>query len=438
VRYTAWWGPVSLGTRRQRLIGVGGGLLLLIVAVILPAGAVQLAAIDRGMPVDGVSVDSAPSAVPASPLVSQGTVQSGQSMYTLLRNAGVSAAEIVTMQRAVRHVYDVSRLRVGRPYRIELAADGSLRRFRYEIDFARRFEVERQGAGFVGRIDTMASELRERVVQGVIHGSLYDALATQGEAPQIAADLVEIFAWYIDFHTDLRDGDTFRALIEEQYRDGEHVDYRRILAAELVNRQRVLRAVYYASDDDSSAQATRAYYRPDGRAMRRMFLRSPLRYTRISSGFSYRRFHPVLKRYRPHLGIDYAAPRGTAVHSVADGLVKWVGRKGANGNMIKIQHKRGYTTYYLHLSRFARGLRAGKRVTQGQVIGYVGSTGLATGPHLDFRLKRYGKYLNPLRLKKNSASPPLPRRVLPAFQAYAAGTLAKLSQVETAAHQSVP
>jgi murein DD-endopeptidase MepM/ murein hydrolase activator NlpD len=163
--------------------------------------------------------------------------------------------------------------------------------------------------------------------------------------------------------------------------------------------------------------------------MRRMFLRSPLQYTRISSRFSHRRFHPVLKRYQPHLGIDYAAPIGTPVRSVADGVVVRAGRKGQNGKMVEIRHNRVYTTYYSHLSRFARGVRSGKRITQGQVIGYVGSTGLATGPHLDFRITKHGTYLNPLR-HKNIEAPPLPRQALPAFQAYAEHLLAKLARSE--------
>jgi len=165
-----------------------------------------------------------------------------------------------------------------------------------------------------------------------------------------------------------------------------------------------------------------------------MFLRSPLRYTRISSGFARRRLHPIRGDYRPHFGIDYAAPRGTPVRSVADGVVVHAGRQGANGNMIKIRHNRVYSTYYLHLSRFARGLRAGRRVTQGQVIGYVGATGLATGPHLCFRLTKNGTYLNPLRHQSLEA-PPVARQALPAFQAYAERLLAKLDPSEATPKQ---
>jgi murein DD-endopeptidase MepM/ murein hydrolase activator NlpD len=321
-------------------------------------------------------------------------------------------------------------VRVGQRYRVEVTADGLLQRFAYEVDTQNRIEVERQGETFIGRLAPIAYVHKERVVQGVIHGSLYEALAAQGESPKIAADLADIFAWEVDFHTDLRDGDTFRTLIEERYRDGKLLGYHRILVAEVVNRQRIIQAVYYAPEGSDDA-----YYHPDGSSLRRMFLRSPLRYTRISSRFSHHRFHPLLKRYRPHLGIDYAAPIGTPVRSVADGVVVRAGRKGAGGKMIAIRHNRIYSTYYLHLSRFARGVRVGKRVTQGQVIGYVGSTGLSTGPHLDFRLTKHGKYLNPLRYKSIEA-PPLSPQALPAFQAYAKRLLTKLQRPEVTPHQA--
>jgi murein DD-endopeptidase MepM/ murein hydrolase activator NlpD len=349
----------------------------------------------------------------------------------LLRQAGVSAAEVLELQRAVRSLYNIRHLRVGQAYSIEVTADGLLQHFMYEIDAQRRLEVVRRGQTFVGQLEPIVYEHKERVVQGTIHGSLYAVLASQKETPKIAVDLVDIFSWEVDFHTDVRDGNTFRVLIEERYRDGELVGYHRILAAELVNRKHISKAVYYPPDGDNGA-----YYHPDGRSMRRMFLRSPLRYTRISSRFSHRRFHPVLKGYRPHLGIDYAAPVGTPVRSVADGVVIRAGRKKAEGKMVKIRHNRIYTTYYMHLSRFARGLRVGKRVTQGQVIGYVGSTGRATGPHLDFRMTKHGKYLNPLR-HKNIEAPSLSRQALPAFQAYAERLLAKLAHAEPGRQQWV-
>jgi murein DD-endopeptidase MepM/ murein hydrolase activator NlpD len=295
-----------------------------------------------------------------------------------------------------------------------------LLRFTYEIDAQHMLEVERQAQTFVGRLAPIAYEHRERVLQATMQTSLYATLAERGEDLRIAADLAEIFAWDVDFYTDMRSGDAFRVLLEERYRDGKPVGYHRILAAELLKQERVLQAVYYPREEDSGA-----YYRPDGHSMRRMFLRSPLQYTRISSQFSPRRLHPILKQYRPHLGIDYAAPMGTPVCSVADGVVVWAAQKGGNGKMVTVRHNPVYSTYYLHLSRFANGIRVGDRVSQGQIIGYVGSSGLSTGPHLDFRMTKHGKFLNPLG-HNDVAAPPLSREVLPNFRAYARRLLVAL------------
>ena len=363
-----------------------------------------------------ISLDSPESVPPKG-----GTVKRGQTSFVLLRQAGVSAAEVIKVQQAVQPVYDLRHVQEGQPYSVTVAANGSLQHFVYEIDMQQRLEVKRQGQTFVGRLESIVYDHKRRVLQGTIHGSLYEALAGRGESLQIAADMAEIFAWDIDFHTDLRDGDTFRVLVEERYRDGKFVGYQRILAAELGNQQRVFQAVYYAAPEAQSP-----YYRPDGTSIRRMFLRSPLQYTRISSQFSQHRLHPVLGQYRPHLGIDYAAPTGTPVRSVADGVIAWASMKGASGNMVEVRHNSVYSTFYLHLSRFASDLHVGNRVAQGEVIGYVGSTGLATGPHLDFRLTKAGKYLNPLEHKSIEA-PPLPREVLPAFRTHAKRLLAELT-----------
>jgi murein DD-endopeptidase MepM/ murein hydrolase activator NlpD len=421
----ARWCESRWGVMKRFVIVFFAVLLLFLAAVSVSAPTTPA---DASVGASGSVLGAAPA--PRSVTLYQDTVKRGQSTYELLRQAGVSAAEVLTLHGATRSVYDVRHLRVGQPYRIEVTADGLLQRFVYEVDAEHRLEVVRQDQTFVGQLQRIVYERKQRVVQGTVHGSLYETLALQEETPKIATDLASVFAWEIDFHTDLRDGDIFRVLIEERYRDGEFVGYHRIVAAELVNRQQVFQAVYFPPDKDGGA-----YYHPDGRSMRRMFLRSPLHYTRISSRFSQRRFHPILKRYRPHLGIDYAAPVGTPVRSVADGVVVRAGRRGANGKMVQIRHNRVYSTYYLHLSRFARGVRHGARVAQGQVIGYVGSTGFSTGPHLDFRITKYGKYLNPLRHKSIEA-PPLPPQTLPAFQGYAERLLAKLTDAAPT-HQQV-
>jgi murein DD-endopeptidase MepM/ murein hydrolase activator NlpD len=265
-------------------------------------------------------------------------------------------------------------------------------------------------------------------VVGELSESIYSTLKAQGENTRLIHDFADIFAWSVDFATDIRQGDSFRLLIEEHVRQGQSAEYHRILAAELINKNRTLQSIYY---DHANANG---YYRPDGGSMQGMFLRSPLRYTRISSPFTKRRFHPVLKRYRPHLGVDFAAPRGTPVRSVAEGTVDWVGAKGANGKMIVIRHHHAYKSYYLHLSRFAPGLRPKKPVAQGQIIGYVGSTGMSTGPHLDFRLTKNGTYLNPLN-HRSIEGPAMPTSAMTGFREHAKTMLTKLHQVQLAMQQ---
>ena len=353
------------------------------------------------------------------------TVRRGDTALMILERAGVDRPQAMAFYRGVRQVYDLRRIHAGHAYHVRLAPDGRIDEFTYEVDRDRRFLATRKGQDFSAALNVIPYERKERVVAGALSESLYADLRAQGESGRLIHDFVDIFAWSVDFATDLHPGDTFRLLIEERKREGEAAAYHRILAAELINKNRKLQAIYYQQGKSG------AYYRPDGSSMKGMFLRSPLRYTRISSRFTKRRFHPVLKRYRPHFGVDYAAPRGTPVRSVADGVVIWAGRKGPNGNMVIVRHSNAYKTYYLHLSRYAPGLRRNKRVTQGQIIGYVGSTGRSTGPHLDFRLSKNGKYLNPLK-HKSIEGPRVPKKALVAFRKQAGAMLNKLHQVQLA------
>jgi murein DD-endopeptidase MepM/ murein hydrolase activator NlpD len=270
-------------------------------------------------------------------------------------------------------------------------------------------------------------ECREHVRSGTIRVSLYKTLLAQGSPLQMVADLIDIFTWDIDLQTGVHAKDTVRLLVEDRPLRGKCI-YHRILAAEVQTKQRRFQAVYYHPPKEEEG----AYYRPDGSALRRMFLSAPVRYTRISSAFSYSRLHPVLHTYRPHLGIDYAAPTGTPVRSVGDGVVTWAGMKGGGGNTVEIRHNATYSTYYLHLSRIAPDIGAGKAVEQGQIIGYVGATGLATGPHLDFRISKNGNFLNPLE-HQDIEAPSLPRAVLPAFYTYTKQVFARLDRSGAAA-----
>jgi murein DD-endopeptidase MepM/ murein hydrolase activator NlpD len=233
-------------------------------------------------------------------------------------------------------------------------------------------------------------------------------VTASGEEDQLALDLAEIFAWDVDFHTELQRGDSFRVAVEKLTLDGRFCRYGRILSAEFTRGTRLLRAVWF-----EGSQASAGYYTPEGTPLRKAFLRSPLKFSRISSGFTRSRFHPILHTSRPHLGVDYAAPVGTAVRAAGDGVVVQAGWMGGYGKAVRIRHANGYETLYGHLSRFQ--VARGTRVAQGQVIGAVGRTGLATGPHLDYRMLRNGVFINPLKLQSPPAEP-VPARERPAFE----------------------
>jgi len=230
---------------------------------------------------------------------------------------------------------------------------------------------------------------------GQIKSSLWDSMIARGLPPALVLEFADVFAWNIDFLTETRDGDRFSVLWENVRNASGRLVSSRIVAAFYEGEETGRKSAIYHNG---------AYYTEKGEAMQRMFLRAPLAYRRISSYFSKRRFHPVLRIFRPHLGIDYAAPTGTPVSAIADGRVVFAGRKGGYGNFVEIRHNSGYSSYYGHLSRFARGIRAGVHVRQGALIAYVGATGLASGPHLDFRLLHNGKFENFLRIKNVAAS----------------------------------
>jgi murein DD-endopeptidase MepM/ murein hydrolase activator NlpD len=238
-------------------------------------------------------------------------------------------------------------------------------------------------------------------VSGTIEVSLYESLQKIGAPLALAPKMNDILGWDLDFNRDLRKGDTFRILYEEVWKEDRRIRTGAIQALEIVNRGQVKRAVRF-----TAAGGRPGYFDPAGNNLQKQLMRAPLEYSRISSGFSHRRLHPVLKRWMPHLGVDYAAPLGTPVRAAGDGVVVAATRKKGNGRYIQIRHtNREYETFYLHLSRYARGIRTGTRVTQGQIIGYVGATGYATGPHLDYRVKRNGSWVNPRTLKLPAAAP---------------------------------
>jgi len=337
-----------------------------------------------------------------------GMVKKGDTISSLLEDF-LSPQEIHALVQKCKSVYPLHRIRAGRPYTIH-TTDEVLNSFVYEIDREEKLVLDFTTEEVSVHRKPIVYDVKVEQVTGSLTSSLFDAVEAAEEKPELAVGLADIFAWDVDFLLDIRSGDSFKAVVEKRTRAGKPAGYGRILAAEFVNQGEVHRGFLF---EDS--QGNPAYFRPDGTSLRRNFLKAPLQFTRISSGFSRNRLHPIKKVRIPHPAVDYVAPVGTPVKAIGEGVITARGYQKGNGRYIKIRHPNGYETYYLHLSRFARGLKKNKRVKQGQVIGYVGSTGMATGPHLCFRVKKNGSYVNPRKVKARPTSP-VPSEKREAFQ----------------------
>lgn len=327
---------------------------------------------------------------PAGEAVKHGTVEKGDTLSTVLES--VSTEGSFAYANAVKRVFSLRSFRAGQPYVIVTDnATGRVKRFEYEIDGDRRLVVEGMEDP-VARVERIEYVTLLETIEAEIEDNLFQAVADMGEGPQIAILLAELFGSEINFIRDLQPGDSFSVLVEKRYRDGDYKGYGRILAATFTNQGKTFEAFYF-KDGRERPQ----YYNRKGENLRKTLLQAPLSFTRITSRFSHNRKHPVLGYSRPHLGVDYGAPTGTPVKAVGDGVVVKRGWAGGYGNQIVLKHEAGLESWYAHLSGYARGLKKGQRVRQGQVIGFVGSTGLSTGPHLDFRLKQNGKFVNPVK-----------------------------------------
>ena len=314
-----------------------------------------------------------------------------QRFYDILESRGFAPRQIDTVVHAARGKLDMRKLQAGQNYYIYNSdTTGQIAYMVWETSPADYVIFDLSDSVQVLRHEREITIRNERI-EGIIETSLYESVLNKGEGAQLVHRLAEIFGWKIDFFA-LRRGDRFAVLFEKRYVDGEFLEYGEVLAARFRHREETHNAYSFTYDGESG------YYDELGRSVQKLLLKAPLSYSRISSGFSYSRFHPILKRRMPHLGIDYVAPRGTPVIAVGDGTVIESRYRGANGNICKIRHNSMYTTVYLHLSGFARGIYEGARVEQGQVIGYVGSTGRSTGPHLDYRIYVNGRPTNPFTI----------------------------------------
>ena len=352
----------------------------------------------------------------------------GEAPAVALERAGLAPGRVFRALKALGTLTDVRAMRPGDDLRVFRTREGVLDRLEYQRRPDRYYVAVAEGEGYRSlRVDLPVRHLI-RHLTGAVTGNLYDSLLRAGGRPGLAEAMSDLFAWSFDFFTDTRNGDRFDLLAEEDLIEGRHTGYGRILAARYrpVRAERPLEVVHY--EFTSGGKTVAGYYDLQGDSIKRMFLKSPLNYRRISSYFSRKRMHPILKKVRPHLGVDYAAARGTPVSALGRGKVVFAGWIRGFGKTVKIKHNRSYLTQYGHLSRFGKGIRSGVRVEQGRIIGYVGSTGMATGPHLDFRVQENGRWINPLHLKGGRAEP-LPEGQRASFEVLAKGLTALMESM---------
>lgn len=327
------------------------------------------------------------------------TMEDGDTLDSVLVAGGLTSPETATLTRQIGQSVDLRRLRPGNLVRFYRDDQGAIGSVEFKVLGWGEVDAVRNGDHFDVTPRVAETHEVETTISATIDHSLYEALRSAGENPQLVQQLVDVFQWDVDFFA-LKKGDAFTVVVKKRYAGNDLVGYGPIAAARFLHDGDTYEAFRHESPDGRAG-----YYARNGTPLRKQFLRAPLQFTRITSGFSKSRYHPLLHYFRPHHGVDYGAPIGTPVMTTADGVVVETGYNHGEGNFIRIRHSSRIETMYLHLSRFAKNLKRGKQVTQGDVIGYVGMTGLATGPHLDYRVKDGDNWLDPLKLKSITPDP---------------------------------
>jgi murein DD-endopeptidase MepM/ murein hydrolase activator NlpD len=361
--------------------------------------------------IESIRIPSAEPVYDGSHFVREERVTRGDTVSAVLARLDIRDASAIDFIRNDRAMRPLHQLAPGRAVRAKTDTSGDLHWLEYATGQGTVLRLERgEGDRFSASEHPLELERRIEMKSGEIRSSLFAATDAANLPDAIATQMAEMFSSDIDFHRDLRRGDTFTVVYESFYHQGERVRVGRVVAAEFLNGRRVFQGVWFETEPGQGG-----YYTPGGLSLRRTFLRSPLEFSRISSGFSNARYHPILQEMRAHRGIDYAAPIGTPIKAVANGTVDFVGRQGGYGNLVILAHANNVTTVYGHLNSFAASVRKGARVNQGDVIGTVGMTGLATGPHLHFEFRIAGVHMDPLKVAMPEALP-ITNALRPAFE----------------------
>jgi murein DD-endopeptidase MepM/ murein hydrolase activator NlpD len=338
-----------------------------------------------------------------------GTIKKGETFFDVFKRRGLDIAELFKIREASADVHRLKKVQPGQQYKISIDADNRVNSLSYWIDDDDILEVTRKDQEFAAEKVPLEYEKKVEHIGGIIKDNLVSSIGAGRENLLLALQLSDIFAWDIDFASDLREDDTFKIVVEGLYLNGEFKKFGNILSAEFSNNDKVYLA--YRFEDHGKA----GYYDAGGKSLKKAFLKAPLNFRRISSFYSERRFHPILKIFRPHHGLDYAAPIWTPVSAIGDGKIVFAGYRSGYGKLVIIRHRNGYETYYGHLSKIAGNVRTGKNVDQGQVIGNVGNSGLSTGPHLHFEMRINNQSVNPLRVKLPRGES-VPKQLMAAFR----------------------
>ena len=356
---------------------------------------------------------------PVEEKVISGVFKKGDTASTVL-GPYLPLKTIYRLEKQSKTVFPFTRFKAGRPFHVSLYQN-EFSDFEYEINNDSRLVIRKTGNRFEVMKTPIRYDIREEILQLEIESDIGTALKKAGHCPSLAWELSEIFAWDIDFAKDIQSGDRFQVLVEKRFKQGEYKGYGSVLAAVCVNNGKTYKAFRYTGKNGGAG-----YYDENGKSLQKSFLKSPLNYSKISSHFTTNRHHPILNVKRPHPGIDYAAPKNTPVKTVADGVITEMGYNTTMGKYVIIRHDNGYETSYYHLNGFAKGFRKGGSVSQGDVVGYVGKTGLATGYHLDFRMTKNGRHINPMETPVTRVGP-VPAEEMNRFEIRVAEYVEKLT-----------